>query len=124
MRRIFFVLAVCLGFAINAAAEDITIGSFNIEWFGHGNKARTNEQIEQLANYIRSLEIDVLACQEINRSGDKSGNGTADWQDLLRELGEDFSGWYGTTGRSQRLAFIWRRDRVEELVSTSSASGA
>ncbi|MFH1740038.1 MAG: hypothetical protein ABIH23_13595, partial [bacterium] len=106
-------LAICCALALTSFAGEITIGSFNIEWFGHGNKPRSDEQIQQLAYYIRSLEVDILACQEISPTGDKSGNGVADWQDLKRELGEDFKTWCGDTGGSQHLAFIWRSDRVE-----------
>jgi endonuclease/exonuclease/phosphatase family metal-dependent hydrolase len=95
------------------SAAEITIGSFNLEWFGHGFKPRTDEDISRMANYIRSLEVDILACQEIRPQGDTSQNGTSDWQDLLQELGQGFQGWYGSTGNSQRLAFIWRTNRVE-----------
>jgi len=104
-------------------AAEITIGSFNIEWFGGAIKPRTDDQISQLAAYIQSLEVDILACQEINPNGDRSGNGTSDWDDLLVELGPDFDGWHGSTGTSgQRLAFIWRTGRVD-VSDTGELSG-
>ena len=108
---IIVLLAILCGVS---SATGITIGSFNIEWFGGANKPRTDGQISKLAAYIRSLEVDILACQEINPNGDRSGNGTSDWSDLLTELGPTFDGWYGNTGTGgQRLAFIWRTDRVD-----------
>jgi endonuclease/exonuclease/phosphatase family metal-dependent hydrolase len=111
LKRTCLVLVALVAW-LPAAADDIVVGSFNIEWFGHGNHPRDDDQIAALADYIRALEIDVLACQEINPRGDESGNGRYDWLDLKEELGEDFDAWYGNTGSSQRLAFIWRRDRV------------
>jgi len=113
MTRAAWIVILCFSFAVGTFAGEITIGSFNIEWFGDGNKVRTDEQIQLLADYIRSLEVDILACQEINPKGDKSGNGVADWDDLLRELGNGFNGWCGATGIRQRLAFIWRPDHVQ-----------
>jgi len=104
-------------------AAEITIGSFHLEWFGGGIKPRTDVQIRRLAAYIRSLEVDILACQEINPNQDLSGNGTNDWNDLLTELGQNFDGWYGNTGTGgQRLAFIWRTDRVA-VSDTGELSG-
>jgi len=111
MRRLAFFLMVCLLFTLWSNASEITIGSFKIEWFGV--HSRTDEQIRLLADYIRSLDIDILACQQISPTCDKSKNGTPDWNDLLRELGSNFAGWHGSTCRPQRLAFIWRTDRVE-----------
>ena len=105
------VLLITVG--VVGFANDISVGSFNIEWFGHGNKPKTDEQIRQLSAYIKSLEVDILACQEINPSGDTSDNDVPDWEDLGRELGAEYQLWHGDTGRSQKLAFIWRTDRVE-----------
>jgi len=95
------------------AQSAITVGSLNIEWFGHGNNPRTPDEIAALARYIKALQIDVLAVQEISPTGDKSGNGTPDWEDLLAALGDDFDGRLGSTGMSQHLGIIWRTDRVE-----------
>lgn len=111
MKRLLIFIFIFSAF--NAYAGEITVGSFNIEWFGSGNAPRTDEQIEKLGNYIKSLEIDILCCQEINSTGDRSGNGVADWIDLKNYLGDEYEGWYGNTGRQQRLAFIWRKDTVE-----------
>ena len=109
----YLLLAV---FCSGLSAAEITIGSFNLEWFGHGFKPRTDEDISRMANYIRSLEVDILACQEINPQGDTSQNGTSDWQDLLQELGQGFQGWHGSTGVSQRLGFIWRTDLIDHII--------
>lgn len=109
--RLAGTLALCLCTAA-PAADPIVVGSFNIEWFGHSNHPRTDDQIDRLADYIRSLEVDVLACQEIHPTGDRSNNDRHDWRDLLDALGEDFGAWYGNTGGSQRLALIWNKSRV------------
>ena len=87
VRALFLLLPAI---EVAGSANDIAVGSFNIEWFGHGNKPRTNEQIRLLAVYIESLEADILACQETNPSGDTSGNSIADWEDLKRELGTEY----------------------------------
>ena len=65
-----------------------------------------------VADYIRSMDVDILACEEVNPTGDKSGNGTSDRDDLLAELGSNYSERHGTTGGTQKLAFIRRNDRV------------
>jgi len=113
MRKWIAAVVLSVLFVLPCSAGDIVVGSFNIEWFGHGNHPRDGEQIALLANYIKSLEVDVLACQEINPNGDKSENGISDWRDLTEALGEHYEAWYGSTGSSQRLAFIWRTDRVQ-----------
>lgn len=113
MKRLLSLLFLLFFINANANANEISVGSFNIEWFGHGNAPRTEEQIKKIANYIKSLEIDVLACQEINPKGDKSGNNIKDWVDLKNYLGSSFDARYGKTGRGQRLAYIWRIDRVQ-----------
>lgn len=113
MRRLITLLCLSVIFTFSTRAEDIVVGSFNIEWFGHGNHPRSDEQIELLADYIKSLEIDVLACQEINSTGEKSGNGRADWQDLMEALGDDSNTGYDNSGSSQLLAFVWRNDGVK-----------
>ena len=92
--------------------EHVSVGSLNLEWFGHGNNPRTDAEIEAVAGYIKALEIDFLCLQEIHPTGDRSGDGEADWQQLLDHLGSDYGSWYGTSGGSQRLAFIWNETDV------------
>ena len=78
------ILTSCVLLAVfcsGLSAAENTVGSFNLEWFGHGFKPRTDEDITRMANYIRSLEVDILACQEIRPNGDTSNNGTPDWGD-------------------------------------------
>ncbi|NQT84405.1 hypothetical protein HQ563_15380 [bacterium] len=97
----------------DAAENEIIVGSFNMEWLGHTNKARSLYDIQCLAKYIRALEVDVLCCQEIHPQGDTCKSGQPDWEDLLATLGDEFDKHVGTTGSNQHLAFIWRKDRVE-----------
>jgi len=108
-----FFTTLVLASADTTFAGEITVGSLNIEWFGDAIKPRSDEQIQRLAGYIRSLEVDILVCQEINPNGDQSENAVADWIDLQQALGPGYAGCYGKTGKRQRLAFIWRTDRVE-----------
>ena len=58
-------LVAVLALAAPQQPETISVGSFNIEWFGHGNNARTQEEIETLARFIDSLQVDVLCLQKI-----------------------------------------------------------
>jgi len=113
MRRKAVLILVLVVTASWAHGGEIVVGSLNMEWFGHGYKPRTGAQIATMADYIRSLEIDVLAVQEVSQTGDKSQNGVADWTDLLADLGPGYQGWLGKTGGSQRVGFIWRTERVE-----------
>ncbi len=96
--------------------QTITVGSFNLEWLGHSFKSRDQKDLSILARYIRSLEVDVLCLQEVSPTGDVTGNGQADWQELLALLNTPddlFEAKVGTKGGSQKLAFLWRKDRVE-----------
>lgn len=90
----------------------ITVGSMNLEWFGDALNPRDPAEIATLARYIRSLELDVLCLQEINPTGDRSGDGVPDWRNLLDALGPPFEGFVGTTGSRQRLGLLWDGDRV------------
>lgn len=95
--------------------QPLVIGSFNLEWLGHCNKARSQTDIYTLARYIKSLEVDILCLQEVNPNGDVTGNSVADWTDLLTALNtpEDlYDAKVGTKGGSQRLAFLWRKDSL------------
>ncbi|QDV36590.1 endonuclease/exonuclease/phosphatase family protein [Tautonia plasticadhaerens] len=119
MRRArFHLLALLLALSIapgRATAQPggpIAVGSLNLEWFGDSLNPRDPSEIAALARYIRSLELDVLCCQEINPSGDRSGDGSPDWGDLLDALGPPFEGFVGTTGSRQRLGLIWDGGRV------------
>jgi hypothetical protein len=70
--------------------QTITVGSFNLEWLGHSFKSRDQKDLSILARYIRSLEVDVLCLQEVSPTGDVTGNGQADWQELLDLLNTPF----------------------------------
>jgi len=92
--------------------DAIVVGSFNLEWLGHGNKVRNQSDIYTLAKYIKALEVDIFCFQEINPNGDVTGNGEADWDDLLNALGTGYEAKVGRTGDSQHLAILWKTDRV------------
>jgi len=49
-------------------SENLTIGTFNIEWLGDGiddNKPRTEAEIQQIADIISSSGMEIIAVQEI-----------------------------------------------------------
>ena len=106
---VFLLLALFLSTSSFGQEQTITVGSFNLEWLGHGFKARDQKDISTLAQYIKTLEVDVFCFQEVSPTGDVTGNGITDWQDLLTALNtpeELYQARVGTTGSSQKLAFL------------------
>jgi len=106
---VFLTLLFTQAFPSTATVEPrpLVVGSFNLEWLGHSNKPRSQNDIYTLARYIKSLEVDVLCFQELHPTGDVTGNGIADWTDLLTALNADedlYDAKIGTKGGSQRLA--------------------
>jgi endonuclease/exonuclease/phosphatase family metal-dependent hydrolase len=63
-------LWLCLGWACTGfdAQQTVTVGTFNIAWLGDGmgdRMARTEADIQRIAEVIRDANADVLALQEI-----------------------------------------------------------
>ena len=113
IRALWFLVAISFFQSSQLLSQEITVGSYNIRYFGSREHSRSSEEIQKLASRINSFNCDVLCCQEINTSGDGNQNGTRDWNELLDALGSNYRGWWGTTGSGQSLAFIWRKDRVK-----------
>jgi endonuclease/exonuclease/phosphatase family metal-dependent hydrolase len=83
----------------------LTIGTFNMEWFGDNtpddHKPRTAQDIMLLAEVVRCAEADILAIQEIeNEQAMKR---------LLEYLPE-YSFVLGTSGGKQHVGFLYKSD--------------
>jgi exonuclease III len=97
------------GAAPGVSAEGITsvrVGSWNIRHFGD----RADLDLPMIARIINESRLDVLALQEVKKDGRAVDR-------LLATLGAP---WRSTeispmTGNSERFAFIFRGDRVEQL---------
>ncbi len=86
----------------------LRVGTWNLEHFGSRTPAREAEDFVRIAALIRSLEIDVLALQEIN--------GPAPLHRLLDQLGDDYNFALGSTGQLDAgrisVGFLWNRRRA------------
>ncbi|MCP5117804.1 MAG: hypothetical protein GY953_43855, partial [bacterium] len=100
--------------------EKLRIGTWNLEHFGHRTVYGTNElnprtadDIAKIADYIRQLEVDVLAVQEIADP--------AALRQLCELIGDDWDCVVGTTGGfsggNGRISpgFLWNGATVELL---------
>lgn len=85
------------------APERITVGTFNMEWFGDNSsddhKPRTDADDRLLAQVIHDTDADILAVQEIEN--------TQAMERLLRLLPE-YSYIMGTNGGKQHIGFLYR----------------
>ncbi len=91
----------------------LRLGAWNLEHFGSRNDPpRTEADVQAIADYIRGLDVQVLAVSEIN--GDKP------LRDLVRRIG---SGWKYVVGTSGQVGqdgqvapgILWDDSRVEML---------
>jgi hypothetical protein len=106
----------------------LRLGAWNLEYFGSRNDPpRTEADVQAIADYIRGLDVQVLAVCEIN--------GEKPLEDLVKRIGP---GWKFVLGKSGKLGqdgqvapgVIWDDSRVEMLgagelteLSGPSASG-
>ena len=108
--------------------KPLRIGSWNLEHFGSRNDPpRTDEDVQAIADYIRALDVQVLAVCEIN--------GEKPLKDLVRRIGPNWKFVLGTSGRIGQdgqvaPGVLWDDSRVEMLgagelteLSSQSASG-
>lgn len=67
--RLIVVIAFCLLFLVGCETDNkLTFGTFNIAWLGDGvddKSPRMAEDYQNIKSLIESLEVDVLALQEI-----------------------------------------------------------
>lgn len=93
--------------------KPLRIGAWNLEHFGSRNDPpRTDEDMQAIADYIRDLEVQVLAVCEIN--------GEKPLQDLVKRIGPDWRFVLGTSGRVGQEGqvapgVLWDDSRVDML---------
>jgi endonuclease/exonuclease/phosphatase family metal-dependent hydrolase len=121
------VVIILTGIVVSCAqqqppAETITLGTFNMEWFGDNSpddrKQRTESDVALLASIIRDTDADVLAVQEVENE--------QAMQRLLQSLPE-YRFVLGTTGGKQHVGVLYRSSvsvqRVEERWLWMETSG-
>ena len=89
------------------------IATWNLEWFGALN--RNADDIKQIAAIIRELDIDVLALEEIVCP--------CTVEALAAELG-DYEFFISPQRIPQKLALMWRSERVGEVTFDEAAYSA
>lgn len=93
--------------------EPLRIGAWNLEHFGSRNDPpRTDEDMQAIADYIRDLDVQVLAVCEIN--------GEKPLQDLVKRIGPEWKfvlGTSGNVGQEGQVApgVLWDDSRVDML---------
>ncbi len=93
--------------------RSLRLGAWNLEHFGtRSDPPRTGEDMQALADYIRDLDVQVLAVCEIN--------GEKPLQELTKRIGPDWKfvvGRSGTLGQDGQVAtgLLWDNSRVEML---------
>ncbi len=107
-KKILIILILTL-WPTGVFAETYRLGTFNLAWFQAepgGRFSRTQEEIKKLAEYIESLNVDVLALQEVKD------------EKAIKKLLDFFpSGKYGYSISShkttQRPAVLFNRSRTK-----------
>lgn len=109
---LLILIAVNCGESTQASADQIRIGTWNLEWFGA--LGRTPEDITRIADIIREQDIDILALEEITCE--------CTLQALAEELGYEY---YLSSQRvPQKLALLWRSEAVDEINFDTDAYNA
>jgi len=100
---------------VEAGQDELRIASWNIRQFG----SRASTDIRLLSGIIVDHKFDIVAIQEVQRDGSGVDR-------LLNELGYPWRGTrLGERSRSgERLAYIYRGDRVQEIGQASNLPGA
>jgi endonuclease/exonuclease/phosphatase family metal-dependent hydrolase len=107
--------------------KSLRLGSWNLEHFGSRNDPpRTDGDVQAIADYIRNLDVQVLAVCEIN--------GEQPLKELVKRIGPEWKFVLGTTGRVGQEGqvapgVLWDDSRVEmveagELSELSGQSSA
>jgi len=105
--------------------KPLRLGAWNLEHFGNRNDPpRTDEDVQAIADYIRTLDVQVLAVSEIN--------GEKPLKELVERIGPEWKfvlGTSGNVGQEGQVApgVLWDDSRVEmvgagELAELSSQS--
>jgi len=131
--RLFALIALLSLPATFGQAEEFRIGAWNIEWLGFPNmRGRPGKDVAQapsdLAAYIASAQLDVLALEEIGVEKNeapwksspldqtleelKKSHGQT-WQYLLFPKADYPKGTEDFIARGQHIGIAWRSDRVK-----------
>lgn len=95
------------------ALKPLCIGAWNLEHFGNRNDPpRTDADVQAIADYIRKLDLQVLAVSEIN--------GEKPLKDLVTRIGRDWKFILGTSGHVGQegqvaVGVLWDDSRVDML---------
>ena len=93
--------------------KPLRVGAWNLEHFGSRNDPpRSDEDVQAIADFIRDLDVQVLAVCEIN--------GEKPLQDLVKRIGPDWKfvlGTSGNVGQEGQVApgVMWDDSRVDML---------
>ena len=93
--------------------KPLRLGAWNLEHFGSRNDPpRTDEDVQAIADYIRDLDVQVLAVSEIN--------GEKPLGELVKRIGSEWKfvlGTSGHVGQEGQVApgVLWDNSRVEML---------
>jgi endonuclease/exonuclease/phosphatase family metal-dependent hydrolase len=93
--------------------ESLRLGAWNLEHFGSRNDPpRTDEDMQAIADYIRDLDVQVLAVCEIN--------GEKPLKELVKRIGPEWKFVLGTSGNVAQEGqvapgVLWDDSRVEML---------
>jgi endonuclease/exonuclease/phosphatase family metal-dependent hydrolase len=93
--------------------KSLRLGAWNLEHFGSRNDPpRTDEDMQAIADYIRDLDVQVLAVCEIN--------GEKPLKELVQRIGPEWKFVLGTSGKVGQEAqvapgLLWDDSRVEML---------
>ncbi len=82
-------------------SETFDIATWNIEWFGSSSNGPFNDerQVDNVRDIIRSSRVELWAVQEIAN--------IQRFDQLLDELGPEWTGQLATNSGTQRIGFIW-----------------
>jgi len=132
----FILIPECISpLTSHAKADEIRIGAWNIEWLGFPDKrarpGKDNPQRpEDLAEYIHSTGVDVLALEEIGVDSDKSPWTSQELELLKRAFQDKYKESWNyvifpkTTypndtedfvKRGQHLAIAWKSDKATQV---------
>lgn len=98
-----------------AALRPLRLGAWNIEFFGNrADPPRTDEDMQAVAEFIRSMDVQALAVCEVDGAGPL--------KDLCRRLGPSWKfviGTSGQLGQEGQIApgFVWDDTRLELVVA-------
>jgi len=128
MKKLAVAVAFYLATAASAgAAQCLTVGTWNLEYFGVGKSRgfpeaageigpRTNAQLDGIAQAIRdTIGASVLILNEINGRDGKASS--AELEDLVQRLGPSWKYAIDKSGRAQRNAMIWDGNAVDALAT-------